>query len=105
MKRSLKGQIAVLCGILGFFTGGLLNSGREIMDIMLGAAVGWGIVFFITYIGLEVLFPSVEEKNPLKAGAGYGPSRDKTGGIKKGIKIDYTSNDDLNFEDIYKLKK
>ena len=66
-----------------------MNSGKEIMDIMLGAAIGWGIVFFITYIGFRCYFPSVEEKNPLKAGAGYRPSRDKTGGIKKGIKIDY----------------
>jgi hypothetical protein len=105
MKRSVKAQIAVLAGVFGFFIGGLVNAGREIMDIMVGAAIGWGIAFFIAFIALEVLRPSAGEENtPVINGNRASPMKEP-GSIKKGMKIDFIARDNPDFDDIYNLKK
>jgi hypothetical protein len=103
MKRAVRAQFSVLAGILGFFIGGLINSGKELVDVMLGAAIGWGLVFFAVYMALENMYKDPEEKSP-------GVNRAEASAIKKGAekskgkKIDITVKSDETFEDIYKLK-
>jgi len=103
MKRQVRAQLSVLVGVLGFFIGGLVNSGKELVDVMLGAAIGWGLVFFAVYMFLEAVYREPDEKSPAENRASAGATQ-KGAEKSKGKKIDITVNGDETFEDIYKLK-
>lgn len=102
MNRQVKVQIAVLAGVFGFFLGGLINAGREIIGMTLGAVVGWAVFFFAAFIVLDFIYKSPEEKGE----TGPAVTRTKKTGAEKskGKKIDITVKGDESFDDIYKLK-
>ena len=103
MKRPVRAQLSVLVGVLGFFIGGLINAGKELVDVMLGAAIGWGLVFFAVYITLDRLYKDPMEKSPdenIAAASAAQRGREKS----KGKKIDITIKSEESFEDIYKTK-
>jgi hypothetical protein len=103
MKRSLRAQISVLAGVFGFFIGGLVNAGREILDVMMGAAIGWATAFFMAFFLLKNVYrDSEEEKEEIDSGRQeIRPAKNQ----KKGTKIDITVKDGASFDNLYNLKK
>jgi hypothetical protein len=103
MNKAVKAQLAILCGVFGFFAGGLINSGKEIVDVMLGAVLGWGLVFFAVFFILEARYKDAGEINDSESKAAV-----RAAGIKaeknKGKRIDITEKSEDSFEDIYKMK-
>jgi hypothetical protein len=103
VKRPQRSQLSILAGALGFFAGGLINAGKELVDVMLGAAIGWGIVFFAAYIFLEKFYGdageiSTSEKDTQLLKVRRGMEKNK------GKKIDIMAKSDDDFDDIYKIK-
>lgn len=103
MKRPVRAQLAVLAGVFGFFLGGLINAGKELVDVMLGAVIGWGLVFFAAYMILENIYKGVDEEKytdskPAVSAASLKAERNK------GKKIDIMAKSEDMFEDIYKMK-
>lgn len=103
MKRPARAQLSILAGVLGFFLGGLINSSKELVDVMLGAAIGWGIMFFVVYMALENLYKDPEAQSSEEKD---GEARVKKSGDErsKGKKIDITLKDNNSFDDIYRIK-
>ena len=100
IDRKLSVEISILCGIMGFFIGGLFAVKKEVVDIL----------FYATITGTSVLFLSYFLINAT-VGAGF---KTETGSRKKGKapekkqegkKIDYTVGDEEGFEDIYNTGK
>lgn len=102
MKRAVRAQLSILAGVFGFFAGGLINSGGEIVDVMLGAAIGWGIVFFAVYLVLENIYKNIDEEltGDLTPARAVSRKMEKN----KGKKIDIIAKSDELFEDIYRMK-
>jgi hypothetical protein len=102
VKRPQRAQLAVLAGIFGFFAGGLINAGKELVDVMLGAAIGWGIIFFACFIFLEHFYGDPSGREPEEKDAVHKAGRKAE--KNKGKKIDIIAKSDDNFDDIYRTK-
>lgn len=93
MTPRARAEISVIVGLAGFFLGGLINVSREIVDIMLGAVVGGGAVFFVSFFILGLIFGSdgvLAEKDE------FVPAEfKKDSDSKKGKKIDIVIKDDM----------
>lgn len=103
MKRGLRAQVSILAGVFGFFIGGLINAGREILDIMMGAAIGWAAAFFTAFFILKKMYADPDEEKEEIAYRRQEIRESKN--AKKGTRIDITVKDDQSFSDLYNFKK
>jgi hypothetical protein len=73
------------------------------VDVMLGAAIGWCIVFFAVFMTMESLYKGSEEETTEQKSS-KARATVKMAEKNKGKKIDITIKDEVTFEDIYKFK-
>ncbi|HDQ26023.1 MAG TPA: hypothetical protein ENN43_04675 [bacterium] len=106
-SRGVVADAAILAGVLGFFTGGLLGIKKEVVDMLLMATVTGVIVFFAAFFIIERF---MMKKYPEQFSRGGGPRKNvkkrtegKKGEKKRGTRIDITVKDE-DIDDIFNLK-
>ncbi len=100
IDRKLSVEISILCGIMGFFIGGLLAVKKEVVEIFFYATITGASVLFLSYfLIVATLGPGFRNE------AGKRKKRKAPKKKQEGKKIDYTVGGEEGFEDIYNTGK